>query len=544
MEPILIYLFKMLLCSALFYGYYRLILFNRNFHQWNRFYLMASMLLAVIIPFIEIPLFLPPQQAAIGQVLVDLRGHGVAAATSPATVLPARSIVFGLAALISLLLFIRMLTGMVKLFYYYRSSKTRELNPQVSVILTNLKNAPFSFFHWLFWREDIDPGSDAGQRILAHELTHIEEQHSIDKLITELLLCIFWINPFFWLIRRELAAVHEFIADRKAIASSDGAAFAEMILQAMQVQPIRTPGIVSPFFSSQIKRRLLMITSSCEPRFSYLRRISSLVLLFIALFSLALTIRPATARATAAVNISAFSDTLEITADSIFIHDELNSSRTDAVLRVDLASPYKPTKADLRQAVNDSIPPLYIVDGREMSKEELDRIDPNSIVTINVTKNEEAVSHYGKRGRGGVIYIVTKNGQVQAPDEPTEIREVVVVGYKVSKDSASRPVKEIEVIGKEMPATKTITLRGKAANSDQELTSVGEQDEVKLHFRKTKSENTPLFYVDGKKTDYDAINTIVPNNIESIHVLKGESAIAKYGPEGENGVVEITLKKK
>jgi hypothetical protein len=37
---------------------------------------------------------------------------------------------------------------------------------------------------------------------------------------------------------------------------------------------------------------------------------------------------------------------------------------------------------------------------------------------------------------------------------------------------------------------------------------------------------------------------INPNTIVSINVLKGESAIKKYGDKGTNGVVEITLKKK
>ena len=39
------------------------------------------------------------------------------------------------------------------------------------------------------------------------------------------------------------------------------------------------------------------------------------------------------------------------------------------------------------------------------------------------------------------------------------------------------------------------------------------------------------------------MNTIDPDRIESVHVLKGEAAIKKYGAKGTKGVVEITLKK-
>lgn len=45
------------------------------------------------------------------------------------------------------------------------------------------------------------------------------------------------------------------------------------------------------------------------------------------------------------------------------------------------------------------------------------------------------------------------------------------------------------------------------------------------------------------KSDSKAIKDIDPNKIESISVLKGESAIEAYGKEGENGVVIIVLKK-
>jgi outer membrane receptor for ferrienterochelin and colicin len=39
------------------------------------------------------------------------------------------------------------------------------------------------------------------------------------------------------------------------------------------------------------------------------------------------------------------------------------------------------------------------------------------------------------------------------------------------------------------------------------------------------------------------VNTIEPNTIEKMDILKGEQAISKYGDKGANGVIEIILKK-
>lgn len=57
-------------------------------------------------------------------------------------------------------------------------------------------------------------------------------------------------------------------------------------------------------------------------------------------------------------------------------------------------------------------------------------------------------------------------------------------------------------------------------------------------------ENDPLMIVDGKRVQKGAaLSDLDPASIETIEVLKGEAAERKYGPEGKNGVVEITTKK-
>jgi hypothetical protein len=52
----------------------------------------------------------------------------------------------------------------------------------------------------------------------------------------------------------------------------------------------------------------------------------------------------------------------------------------------------------------------------------------------------------------------------------------------------------------------------------------------------------PLIIIDDIKVNRE-MKDINPNSIKSINVLKGKSAIKKYGEEGKNGVIEITTKK-
>jgi len=57
---------------------------------------------------------------------------------------------------------------------------------------------------------------------------------------------------------------------------------------------------------------------------------------------------------------------------------------------------------------NTKNPPLYVLNGKEISKEEINKIDSKSIKTMNVLKGEEAIKKYGKKGKYGVIEITIK----------------------------------------------------------------------------------------------------------------------------------------
>jgi bla regulator protein BlaR1 len=56
-----------------------------------------------------------------------------------------------------------------------------------------------------------------------------------------------------------------------------------------------------------------------------------------------------------------------------------------------------------------------------------------------------------------------------------------------------------------------------------------------------------LVVVDGKEVrndDGNAFNRIKADEIESVNVLKGETAVKQYGDRGKSGVIQIILKKK
>lgn len=51
---------------------------------------------------------------------------------------------------------------------------------------------------------------------------------------------------------------------------------------------------------------------------------------------------------------------------------------------------------------------LFILDDKIISKEEVEKYNPNDIETVTVLKDKAATEAYGEKGKNGVIIIVTK----------------------------------------------------------------------------------------------------------------------------------------
>jgi N-acetylmuramoyl-L-alanine amidase len=187
---------------------------------------------------------------------------------------------------ISFILLFSMAASLGKIWRIIRSHTVKWIQ-DIRFINTRVPGTPFSFFRFIFWNEEIDLQTETGRQIFQHEMVHVKERHTLDKLFLQLVLIVFWCNPFFWLMRRELKLIHEFIADQKAIGEQGMAALAAMILNSSY--PAQFHSMTSQFFQNSIKRRLAMLKKIQNPRINYLSRVMALPIL--ALTVLAFTLR-------------------------------------------------------------------------------------------------------------------------------------------------------------------------------------------------------------------------------------------------------------
>jgi len=291
--PPLIYLSKVILCSALLFGYYFIALRNRIFHQYNRFYLLFSVVISWVIPFLKF-------NFTSNQMLQKPIFHALTLISESNTAFENESIIeikttYNWIELLPLLyiviatiILIRILISLYKIYQIYKKYPRQKME-NIILLKTNESGTPFSFFKYIFWNEDIDMESITGNQILQHEITHVNEKHSWDIIFIQINLVLGWFNPIFWLFKKEIEVIHEFIADKKAIVSANSIDFATMLLVA--TFPKNQFNLTNPFFFSPIKRRLTMLSQNKKTKFAYLRRVIVLPLLAIVFLLFAFRIK-------------------------------------------------------------------------------------------------------------------------------------------------------------------------------------------------------------------------------------------------------------
>jgi beta-lactamase regulating signal transducer with metallopeptidase domain len=330
----LLYFLKLFLYSGILFGYYWLFLRNRRFHHYNRYYLLATLVLSVTLPLIKIPVFNEgtgtlnqaiyqtvsivtplPQQAVITK---------FPAQTTPLlTITNLAWLLYTAGVLVLLFLFGRALWQIRKITLRY----PYELIRQLKLYQTREPGTPFSFFRSVFWNDQLNFNSPEGQQVFRHELFHVQQQHSVDIILAELITMAGWCNPFFHLIKKELKAIHEFLADQYASSGSDRYAYAEMLVQSIIKQ--KNLPLTHPFFQHHLKRRISMIIQHNNNRYGYVSRLMALPVSLLLFFSLALYADGQQKKALTLTTTQQLTDTIPANEQKAVIELKLKSEQDD-----------------------------------------------------------------------------------------------------------------------------------------------------------------------------------------------------------------------
>ena len=225
-----------------------------------------------------------------------------------------------------------------------------------------------------------------------------------------------------------------------------------------------------------------------------------------------------------------------------------------------------PDAIRLRGGTDGSKAPRVIINGKEISPADLDKIDPSTIKAIVLDAvNENFVSGKNMNGMtwtdatsAGEKKIVTMkvdsvmfdgNAKVAVPTQGKvsniHISADTLTFKTVTDNKTNSKVSTItiqttfddKVVDEAKKDPKTLTVTTTDKDGKKTITYVQKSTE------KTELPKDVLYIIDGKEMESGSMNDVDPNTIKSINVLKGENALKKYGEKGKNGVIEITTKK-
>lgn len=256
------YFIKVSVAILLFYGLYMLCLRNDTFHKVKRFYLLSIVIVSLIYPFCDFNFSLNLNdnifnvyEALLPEVIVS-EDKTYGDYSSAVSINNVYTIVFSIIICGAIGLSIKLIFQLWKIFKLISVHKINQLGNYRLIDLDD-PIAPFSFFRSIFIPKSITSEEDR-QAIITHERVHVDQYHSFDIIIYEMLSTILWWNPIIWMLKKEVKINLEYLADEGTLKKGFEPKRYQYLL--LEITNCNTGiYIASNFNVSQLKKRIIMI---------------------------------------------------------------------------------------------------------------------------------------------------------------------------------------------------------------------------------------------------------------------------------------------
>jgi len=257
MEALLYWNIRAAIYLLIFTVAYLLVLRKNASAAFNRYYILLSSLLAMMLPLLPLNMINFVSNTMLPA--VDLPEILVTSFSQSERALEEQSgfsvgmfdvlIFFSLGFLFQFAYRLLMIS-----FLIFRGKREKKFGMEIVKLKSD--KIPFSFFHWFFVSESL-LNDQRFEAVLAHEKAHANRWHSMDILYFELLQAVFWYHPAWYFLRSELKTMHEYEADQLAISTVNRTTYQKTLLE------LTTYGgmlwLTNPFNVSLIKKRMLMM---------------------------------------------------------------------------------------------------------------------------------------------------------------------------------------------------------------------------------------------------------------------------------------------
>jgi beta-lactamase regulating signal transducer with metallopeptidase domain len=264
------YLLKSSITLLVFLTFYHLVLEGEKMHRFNRFYLLATLVISFIIPFIsfEIIQIIPVQASENIPIVPNFANINPTQIVTETNYIPILlSVIY---VLVTAVLAFRFIKNIYKLHQKRQSCPVVKYK-SANLVLVEEKALPHSFLNNIFVNFSEYQNQEIEDELFTHELVHVNQKHTLDILFIELVKTLFWFNPMVYFYKKAIQLNHEFLADEKVVHSYNNVGYYQNLLL-QKSSNVETIYLASNLNFLITKKRLIMMTKSTSKELALLKK--------------------------------------------------------------------------------------------------------------------------------------------------------------------------------------------------------------------------------------------------------------------------------
>lgn len=510
---------------ALFGLIYFLFLSKLSFYQANRWFLLAGIVAAFILPFLHFNVIVEQNitnHTAFNNVMYDVKQESVHTFDWMQVLL----IIYALGVVFFL---IKMIIDLSSMYKRYKNADTYVENG-FKISQTHQDISAFSFFNWIVINtHNFDENEQ--KILLNHEKVHAKQWHSIDIILAYIVKAFQWFNPVVYWYKNQIIHNLEYIADNQSQhIQNNKSLYAKMILRTT-VMPMQYQ-LVNNFNSSLIKKRIHMLhqsPSNPNKKWLYFLIIPAIALVFSAF------------NKQEVIHIN-YPEDFPIAQDSIIVEG----------LKINLIIDKNSTDADLQREKE-----FFKTQDIDLDYSKVKRNATGELTAISLkVKNNSNSGSYVVKGDKPIkpieIMVDLSNHELSIGTVTNEeidqlIDENIQTKIFISKDVDSNEVHQW--IEGDSIKTYTIIVDESYNNDDnkkikQKIYITPKKSKIEI----IEADNGQLIYkVDGKEVSKEEVDRIKSENIEEVRVFKRDyekqkKVIVIEGEDEETAIYKVNGK--
>lgn len=486
--------------------------------------------------------------------------------------------------LVALLLFIR---NIILVFMLSRKATEQQMDGYRLLIIDRVVPS-FAFGHSVIISQtDYDMH---GSAILAHEQAHIKLNHFVDLLLLELVKTIHWFNPAVYALIGDMKEIHEFQADEQTLHSGIDAKLYQLLIIQKGVGPRRF-ALANSFNHCQIKKRITMMNKSKTSKAWRWKVATFLPLLALLLMAFSKPgENPAESKRAANLIIQKQPE-IQLGKEGI-TNEQLTEYEVSDQKKID-------TKGQVLKSNGQPIPEASILLKGSTLGTITDQEGKFELKGIP-SDGELIILHAGYKNKvmkatDMMMKITMEDGQSMPPPPPSNDRNLSnVLGNQTKVDAKGmvmsnkgQPITEASILlvgstyGTITDQEGKFELRGIPSDGELAVSSLGFRpivlkvsdqpmkiemkpetigtDKVSVNGKKMPPPppplilskvyaslldrpNPPSIFLDGVQIERKAMDQVDVNKIQNVKIMMDKEATDKYGDQGKNGVIQITMK--